>query len=157
MPAEASGEGWSVEVTEAPLDAAKYVARVTHPSAGAISSFVGTTRDTFQGRAVLRLEYEAYVPMALAKLRELCEQVRQRWEVIAVAMAHRTGVVEVCEASVVIAASSPHRKAALEAVHWAIDELKATVPIWKKEFFADGSVWKENEESRQRLLATQPR
>ncbi|GBF91446.1 molybdopterin synthase catalytic subunit-like [Raphidocelis subcapitata] len=144
---------WFVEVTPDALEAARYSDLVADPGAGAIASFVGTTRDTFQGKRVLRLEYEAYVPMALAKLKELCLQMRRRWAVSRVAVAHRIGPVEVCEASVVIVASSAHRRAALEAVHWAIDELKATVPIWKKEFFTDGSVWKENEESRRLLGA----
>ncbi|KAI8473952.1 MAG: Molybdopterin biosynthesis MoaE [Monoraphidium minutum] len=144
---------WFVEVTPARLEAARFTELVTDASAGAVALFVGTTRDTFQGAEVLRLEYEAYVPMALGKLKDLCLQIRRKWGVTRVAVAHRVGIVEVCEASVVIAVSSPHRKAALEAVHWAIDELKATVPIWKKEFFADGSVWKENEEAR-RLLAS---
>uniref|UniRef100_A0A383VWQ1 Molybdopterin synthase catalytic subunit n=1 Tax=Tetradesmus obliquus TaxID=3088 RepID=A0A383VWQ1_TETOB len=154
MTQQASGQGWFVEVTDQALDFAKYTQLVTDPAAGAISSFIGTTRNNFQGKAVLRLEYEAYVPMAVAKLKELCQQLHSKWDVTHVAMAHRTGVVEVCEASVIIAVSSAHRKASLEATHWAIDELKATVPIWKKEFFQDGSMWKENEESR-RLLQQQ--
>eukprot|EP00892_Ulva_mutabilis_P002382 jgi/Ulvmu1/12144/UM085_0008.1 len=95
----------------------------TDAAGGAISIFVGTTRNSFQNKRVDKLEYEAYEPMAVK-----CMQVT--------------------EASVVIAASAPHRQAAIEACHWIIDELKAVVPIWKKEFFCDGSVWKENAESR---------
>ena len=141
-----------VEITPDTLDAMKYTNLVSDPGAGAIASFIGITRDTFDGKKVERLEYEAYVPMALTKLSLLCKEACKKWELIQVAMAHRTGVVAVGEASVVIVASSAHRKEALEAVHWAIDELKATVPIWKKEFFEGGDVWKENAESRARLL-----
>jgi molybdopterin synthase catalytic subunit len=142
-----------VEITPDTLDVMKYTDLVSDPGAGAIASFIGTTRNTFDGKQVERLEYEAYVPMALKKLLELCEEACTKWDLKKVAMAHRTGVVAVGEASVVLVASSAHRKEALEAVHWAIDELKATVPIWKKEFFQGGEVWKENAESRARLLA----
>lgn len=152
----ADGAGWFVEVTDQPLDLLKLTQAVTDPAAGAISTFIGTTRNNFENKAVLYLEYEAYVPMAVAKLKELCLAVQQKWQVTHVAMAHRTGTVKVCEASVIIAVSSPHRLAALEAAHWAIDELKATVPIWKKEFFEDGSVWKENAESRRLLQQQDP-
>jgi molybdopterin synthase catalytic subunit len=143
-----------VEITPDMLDVIKYTNIVSDPGAGAIASFIGITRDTFDGKQVERLEYEAYVPMALKKLLELCEQACTKWDLKNVAMAHRTGVVAVGEASVVLVASSAHRKEALEAVHWAIDELKATVPIWKKEFFEGGQVWKENAESRARLLSS---
>jgi len=115
--------------------------------AGAISVFVGTTRNTFKGKKVLRLEYEAYEPMALKQMRELCNEMRQRWpNVVKCAILHRTGVVAVGEASVVIAVSSPHRREALESVAWCIDELKSRVAIWKKELYEDGSSWKENAE-----------
>lgn len=142
----------TVEITPDPLDLAKYTGLVADPGAGAIASFVGVTRDTFGGRAVEHLEYEAYVPMALKKLLELAAAAAARWELKGIAVAHRTGAVGVGEASVVIAASSAHRREALEAVAWAIDELKASVPVWKKEFFEGGEVWKENAESRARLL-----
>ncbi|GIL74403.1 hypothetical protein Vretimale_2114 [Volvox reticuliferus] len=99
-----------IEVTGDALDVMKYINHVADPAAGAISTFSGVTRNNFQGKSVIKLEYEAYTPMALKKL---------------------------------------------EAVHWAIDELKASVPIWKKEFFEDGSTWKENPESR-RLLQAHP-
>ena len=95
-------------------------------------TFIGITRDTFEGKQVVRLEYECYVPMAEKKLLELCRLMRGRWDVTRIAIAHRTGVVPVGESSVMIAVSSVHRAEALEATHWAIDELKATVPIWKK-------------------------
>jgi len=141
-----------IEITPDTLDIIKYTKLVSDPGAGAVASFIGVTRDNFDGKQVERLEYEAYVPMALEKLLQVCEEACIKWDLKKVAMAHRTGVVAVGEASVIIVASSAHRKEALEAVHWAIDELKATVPIWKKEVFEGGEVWKENAESRARLL-----
>lgn len=98
-------------------------------------------------KKVLKLEYEAYTPMALKELQKLCDQVRQKWEVLKIAVVHRIGEVPIGEASVIIVVSSAHRRESLEAVHWAIDELKATVPIWKKEFYEDGETsWKKNSE-----------
>mmetsp|Transcript_39926 Transcript_39926/g.101181 ORF Transcript_39926/g.101181 Transcript_39926/m.101181 type:complete len:159 (-) Transcript_39926:11-487(-) len=137
-----------VEVVGEGLEVDKYRRLVEDDGAGAIASFVGVTRNTFQGKRVLKLEYEAYVPMAEKELRKICAQMMERWELIKVAVGHRIGTCPVREPSVVITASSPHRAASLDAVHWAIDELKATVPIWKKEFFEGGEVWKENAESR---------
>jgi molybdopterin synthase catalytic subunit len=138
----------TVRLTDQILDVPAFSAAVAHPGAGAVATFVGTTRDSFQGRPTLRLEYEAYEPMALAAMRALASSAAGRWDLKAVAIGHRTGTVGVGEASVVIATSSPHRADALAAVAWAIDELKATVPIWKKEFFAGGEVWQENAEQR---------
>ncbi|KAI9206748.1 Molybdopterin biosynthesis MoaE [Polychytrium aggregatum] len=118
---------------------------------GAIATFTGTTRDHFVvdgvRKRVLRLEYEAYEPMAHKALLELLAQARQRWpEITHQAIVHRIGVVPVAEASVIIVVTSPHRQEALAACSWLIDELKATVPIWKKEFYEDGSTWKANSE-----------
>ena len=141
------------EVTPAPLSLQALADWVAHPSAGAVATFTGATRDSFLGRATARLEYEAYVPMAAAKLRALCAAAAERWDLVKIAAAHRTGVVAVGEASVVVAASSAHRAEALAAVAWAVDELKATVPVWKKEIFEGGEVWQENPGARARLLA----
>lgn len=108
-------EDWClVEVTGEGLDLGRYTAFVGHPSAGAIASFVGVTRNSFEGKGVLRLEYEAYGPMAVKKLREVCAGMAAQWELVKVAVAHRVGTVAVSEPSVVIAASSAHRKDALE-------------------------------------------
>ncbi|EFJ47576.1 hypothetical protein VOLCADRAFT_61348 [Volvox carteri f. nagariensis] len=148
-----SEENVFVEITENDLDICKCMELVADPGAGAISTFNGVTRNNFQGKTVIKLDYEAYVPMALKKLQELAHEVGRRWNVCKVAVAHRKGIVLVGEPSVIIAVSSAHRRESLEAVQWAIDELKAVVPIWKKEFFEDGSIWKENEESRRLLLA----
>ncbi|KAK9811998.1 hypothetical protein WJX73_007260 [Symbiochloris irregularis] len=137
-----------VQVTDQPLGLEELTRKVASDSAGAIATFSGVTRNSFKGKAVTKLEYEAYVPMAEKQLQEVCQRAGSQWQVQGLAVAHRTGTVLVGEASVVIAASSAHRKDALEACAWVIDELKATVPIWKREYFADGSVWKENAESR---------
>jgi len=135
-------------VTEEKLDLMKIYNEVLEPSCGAISTFVGVTRDHFNGKKVIKLEYEAYKPMAEKELFKICKQVREKWEVVHIAIYHKTGLVPIGDASVIIAISSVHRDTGLEAVHWAIDELKATVPIWKKEFYEDGSVWKGNAECR---------
>jgi len=136
-----------IVITHDTLQVEQVSKQVTDTGTGATSLFVGTTRDTFQGKKVIKLEYEAYVPMAKKKLTELCNRLRVKWDdLYHIAIYHRLGKVGPCEASVIIAISSAHRKASLEAVHFAIDELKATVPIWKKELYEDGSEWKENKE-----------
>lgn len=203
-----------VEVVDSELDAGRYSAFVEDPGCGAIVTFAGVTRDTFEGRRVVRLEYEAYAPMvgnevplnshsaggvcwltrlrkrllfirqAVSELRKISQHVIDAYGATKVAIAHRTGVCPVGHASVIIVVSSAHRRAAIEGMSYAIDELKvrrsrseldrtweekfsrhvrdnrrrsrfyfplqATVPIWKKEFYEDGSVWKENAEDRER-------
>ncbi|KAK1269674.1 Molybdopterin synthase catalytic subunit [Acorus gramineus] len=152
MMAEGGGGGGEektlVEILEEsiPIDLNKYVNYVRSPSAGAIATFEGTTRDTFEGRKVVELRYEAYVGMAERKLRSICGEARGRWEVEAVAAAHRVGTVGVGEASVFVAVAAVHRAEAMEACRFVIDEIKASVPIWKKEVYEDGEVWKENKE-----------
>jgi len=136
-----------VHVTDEELSLEKLAAMVASHKAGAVSTFAGTTRDNFNGKKVVHLSYEAYVPMALLEMEKIAQQMRQRWpEIISVAMEHRLGKVDIGESSVIIAVSSPHRRDSLEAVQYAIDKIKATVPIWKKEFYEDGGVWKENTE-----------
>ncbi|KAI8375883.1 Molybdopterin biosynthesis MoaE [Blakeslea trispora] len=115
---------------------------VQDDSAGAISTFSGTTRDTFEGKRVIELEYEAYTPMAKKLLNALITEARESWDLKHVAIYHRTGVVPVGKVSVIIATSSAHRADSLNAVSYLIDELKARCPIWKKEVYEDGSVWK---------------
>ncbi|KAK3266799.1 hypothetical protein CYMTET_24605 [Cymbomonas tetramitiformis] len=141
-----------VEITEEVLSLDKYASLATDNSTGAVVTFSGVTRDNFQGKKVVRLEYEAYKPMAEKKLKEICGIIRRKWNVTHIAFAHRIGVVPVGETSVVIAVSSSHRREALEATHFGIDELKAVVPIWKKEFYEDGETWKENSEGRPRPM-----
>ncbi|KAG5189566.1 Molybdopterin biosynthesis MoaE [Tribonema minus] len=136
-----------VMVTDQPLELSAMVAAVAGPKCGAISTFLGVTRDTHNGKTVVRLEYEGYAPMAEKELRKICEQARQKWSIEKIAIAHRLGVTAVEEASVIIAVSSVHRRESLEAVQYCIDTLKATVPIWYLEVYeGDSRVWKENAE-----------
>jgi len=128
-------------IVEDPIDAARVSAAVADPTSGAIVTFVGTTRDHNDGRAVTRLEYEAYPEMALAEMRKIADTARQRWPIAKIAIVHRIGVVPIGEASVVIAVSAAHRAPAFAACHFAIDRLKEVVPIWKKEHFDGGEVW----------------
>lgn len=114
---------------------------VTHPGAGGIAVFVGTVRNRTKGKAVVRLEFEAYAPMAVSEMRKIAERAAHRWPVQKIAIHHRVGVLDIEGVAVVIAVSTPHRKAAFEACQFAIDTLKETVPIWKKEIFSDGEVW----------------
>ena len=145
-----SGGETSVLLTDEPLVLGALAARVVCGTAGGIATFIGTTRDNFDGKRVLRLEYEAYRPMAQSEMMAVCTRMRERWPTLRhVAMAHRVGVVPIGEASVEIAVSSAHRREALEAVQFAIDDLKAHVPIWKKEIYeGEAAAWKENAESR---------
>ncbi len=131
------------QITDAPLDATALVADVRKDESGAVSVFYGVVRNTNIGRRVLYLEYDAYPPMAEKKMREIGEEVHARWPVSGVAMQHRTGRLEIGDASVIIAVSSPHRADAIEACHYAIDRLKSIVPIWKKEVFEGGEEWLE--------------
>jgi MoaD family protein len=129
-------------VTEEPLSEAAVAACVASPEAGGIVVFSGVVRNETGGRRVKFLEYEAHAPMALGKMREIGAAVRARWPgVRAVAIVHRVGRLEIGEASVVIGVSAAHRAQAFEACRYAIDRLKETVPIWKKEHFEDGEVW----------------
>jgi molybdopterin converting factor subunit 1 len=123
------------------IDVAALEREVADPAAGAIVSFTGTTRRDNAGRIVLRLEYEAYEPMALAEMRKLATEAARRWKIVRIAIAHRVGVVEIGETSVAIAVSAAHRGEAFEACRFAIDRLKEVVPIWKKEHFEGGEVW----------------
>ncbi|KAI8988758.1 Molybdopterin biosynthesis MoaE [Pilobolus umbonatus] len=111
-------------------------------NAGAVSTFSGTTRDEFDGKRVVQLEYEAYVPMASKILHDIVDEARVKWELNKVAVYHRLGTVTVGEVSVVIATSSKHRLDSIHSTEYIIDELKERCPIWKKEVYEDGSVWK---------------
>jgi molybdopterin synthase catalytic subunit len=135
------GEDW-IEVTAEVLSERATAEAVGDPGAGAVALFSGIVRDQTGGRRVKFLEYEAHAPMALAKMREIAAAIRARWPgTLRVALVHRVGRLEIGESSVMIAVSSPHRREAFEACHFAIDTLKETVPVWKKEYFEDGEVW----------------
>jgi len=129
-------------VTEELLSQAAITAAVADPEAGGVVVFSGVVRNETGGRRVKFLEYEAHAAMAEAKMREIGEMVHARWPgVKMVAMVHRVGRLEIGEASVMIAVSAGHRAEAFEACRFAIDRLKETVPVWKKEYFEDGEVW----------------
>ena len=117
------------------------MAQVSRPDAGAIATFIGTTREHSRGRVVSGLEYDAYPEMAEAEMARIAEALHERHDILDVAMAHRVGPVPIGEASVMIAVSAAHRGPALEACHDAIDTLKQTVPVWKKEIFEGGEQW----------------
>jgi len=133
------------ELVRAPIRAAQIAAHVKAPHDGAVVIFDGIVRNESHGRSTLYLEYEAYETMALAKMREIGAEIRARFPIHRMAMVHRLGRLEIGESSVFIAISAPHRRAAFDACRFAIDTLKRTVPIWKKEYFADGAVWAEGE------------
>lgn len=133
--------GGAFRLSEEPLSLEAAVAEVADPAAGAIATFVGTTRARSRGRDVIRLEYEAYEGMAEREMERLARELSERHELVAIAIHHRVGVVEVGEPSVVIAVSSAHRAPALAACHEAIDTLKQTVPLWKKEVYVGGEQW----------------
>ncbi len=128
-----------VRLTREPLDLPALLGAEARD--GAVCLFVGVVRDHNDGRRVRHLEYEAYEEMALPLLAEIEAEVRQRWPVSDVRLEHRLGRLEIGEASVAVAVCSPHRAEAFAACRHAIDTLKRRVPIWKKEFYADGSAW----------------
>jgi molybdopterin synthase catalytic subunit len=128
-----------------PIDPAALTAHVRGNGDGAIVIFDGFVRDHSNNRRTLYLEYEAYEPMALAKMQEIAAHLHTRFAIHRLAMVHRLGRLEIGETSVYIAVSAPHRAAAFEASRYAIDTLKRTVPIWKKEYFEDGSMWADGE------------
>ena len=130
-----------IELTEQPLDAERVTAQVRRDTNGAVVTFLGTTRDNFEGKRVVTLEYEAFPEMAVKKLEEIRQQLRAEFGIDDIAIAHRIGSVPIGEISLVVAVASPHRKEAFFACHAAVDRLKETVPIWKKEVYEEGSRW----------------
>jgi molybdopterin synthase catalytic subunit/molybdopterin converting factor small subunit len=141
IPPVSGGDDGFVEVTPEPLDLGRLIGRVADPGAGAIATFVGTVRNRARGRDVVWLDYEAFEEMAVLELEKVARDVVEQNGCIRAAIAHRTGRCEVGDASVAIAVSAAHRHAALTACQQAIDTLKVTVPIWKKERYADGEEW----------------
>ncbi len=133
--------GGDFRLTEEPLSLDAVVREVQRDEAGAVATFLGTVRNRSRGRSVLYLEYEAYEGMAEETMAELATELAERHELLAVAIHHRVGRVEIGEPSVAIAVSSPHRAAALAACKEAIDTLKGTVPLWKKEVYEGGEEW----------------
>lgn len=148
-----------IRVQEAPLDLAEAVRAVMHSAAGGLVTFSGVVRDHHEGKRVTAIAYEAYGHMAESKLCEIAGEAMGRWRGCRIAILHRTGKLEIGEASVVIAVSAPHRAEAFDACEYAIDTLKQLVPIWKKEAYENGEVWLEHEhrlaqeQARERLQA----
>ena len=137
------------ELTTEAIDVGAVARRIVLPECGATVTLDGYAREWTRGRQTSHLFYEAYAPMALKELARLGEQAHQQFEIAHIGIVHRIGQLEIGETSVVIAVSAPHRHAAFAACEWAIKELKRTVPIWKKEVFADGEVWVEGEFSQE--------
>lgn len=133
----------AVAITPAPLDLQDLVSLVAAHGDGAIATFVGVVRDENFGRRVLFLEYEAYDALAIKALGRIVEEARSAWPDTRLAVHHRTGRLEIGEASVIIAAASPHRAHAFAACRYAIERVKQIVPIWKREHFEGGDVWLE--------------
>jgi molybdopterin synthase catalytic subunit len=126
-----------------PLDIAVVIAAVANPAHGAVATFIGNVRQTNAGRDVRWLDYEAYAPLAVKSFERIAEEAKARWAETVIAIHHRTGRVEIGEASVVIAAASPHRADAFAAARYAIERIKQITPIWKHEHFEGGDVWIE--------------
>ncbi len=133
--------GGAFRLTDQPIDTSSVAEEVSDPRAGAIATFLGTTRVESRGRTVHYLDYEAYGGMAEKVMAELANGLKAKHDLCAVAITHRIGRVEIGEVSVAIAVSAPHRAAALAACAEAIDTLKETVPLWKKEVYTDGDEW----------------
>ncbi|HNP19886.1 MAG TPA: molybdenum cofactor biosynthesis protein MoaE [Fulvivirga sp.] len=130
-----------IQIKEEQLSVEEAIKYVSYPACGGINTFVGTVRNSTKGRNVLHLEFEAYPAMAILELKKIAERAKNEFGAFEIAILHRIGKVEIGEAAVVIAVSSPHREASFAACKFAIDTLKNTVPIWKKEIFEDGEVW----------------
>lgn len=130
-----------IKIENEPLNTEAAIALVEDAGAGAVNVFIGTVRNQTNSKHVIGLEFESYIPMALKEMSKIAQQAKDKWPITAIAIHHRVGKLKIGELPVVIAVSSPHRKAGFEACQFAIDTLKETVPIWKKELFEDGSHW----------------
>jgi molybdopterin synthase catalytic subunit len=142
---DGDSDGERIRLTRDPIDAEMTLAQVRHPEDGAVASFDGIVRNQTRQRQTLYLVYEAYEEMALAQMRQLASEAKQRFAIHDVVIVHRLGRLEIGESSVLIGVCSAHRAAALDACRWLIDTLKKTVPIWKKEYFVDGAVWADGD------------
>ena len=130
-----------IQLIEEPLVLSECVNFVSSDGVGGIVNFVGTVRNQTKGKTVLRLDFEAYEPMAVSEMRKIAEKALEKFDVQKIAIHHRIGVLKISEVPVIISVSSSHRNAAFEACQFAINTLKETVPIWKKEHFEDGEIW----------------
>lgn len=133
-----------LKIQSEPLSLEPLLDWVADRSVGAISTFSGVVRDHNLGKQVLYLEYECYEPMAVVELERIAADAHSRWKLHRIAVVHRVGRIEIGESAVLVAVSSVHRRESIEAMHFMIDTLKQSVPIWKKEYWTDGSMWLEN-------------
>jgi molybdopterin synthase catalytic subunit len=143
-------------LTRQPIDSKLLVSTLQRPEDGAVVVFEGVVRNNTKGRPTLFLEYECYEPMALQQMTRIGNEIAERFAIGRLGIVHRLGRLEISEASVAVVATAPHRKAAFEAAFEAINRLKREVPIWKKEFFADGAVWVDGEWDDRLLSTTVP-
>ncbi len=130
-----------IEITHQPIDVQKVINVASQNSAGAINTFIGSVRNQTSGKKVLRLEYEAYEPMAISEIQKIIDKAAATWQLLGWAVSHRVGLLLPGEIAVVVAISTAHRKESFEACQFVIDSLKQTVPIWKREYFEDGDQW----------------
>jgi molybdopterin synthase catalytic subunit len=130
-----------IKITSQPLDIAACINASMSDTCGGIDVFIGTVRSATKGKRVVRLEFEAYEPMALKEMQKISDEMKAQWPVQSIVMHHRTGILQIGEVPVIIAVAAAHRDAAFDACRYAIDTLKQTVPIWKKEVFEDGEIW----------------
>lgn len=130
-----------IKLKDSPLAPQECIDLVSSSGSGGTTVFIGTVRNKTAGKKVLRLEFEAYAPMAISEMRKIAGFAAEKWQADKIAIHHRIGTLEIGEIAVIIAVATPHRAAAFEACQYAIDTLKETVPIWKKEIFEDGEVW----------------
>jgi molybdopterin synthase catalytic subunit len=138
-------EKYLVEITREELDFGKLYAFCLTQNSGAIDVFIGTVRDHFEGQKVDAMEYHGYPEMGEKVLKQIAESAHEKWPLSRVAVQHRLGLLQLKEASVIIAVSSPHRAEAFEACRYIIEEIKKDLPVWKKEYFAGGEAqWKED-------------
>ncbi|PGL72558.1 molybdenum cofactor biosynthesis protein MoaE [Bacillus sp. AFS055030] len=128
-------------IVDTPIVVEEVSDKVKSRNAGAITVFIGTVRELTKGKKTLSLEYQAYESMAVKKLAQIGDEIKQKWPEAIAAITHRVGRLEISDIAVVIAVSSPHRKVAYEANEYAIERIKQIVPIWKKEFWEDGTMW----------------
>ena len=129
------------EIVNEPIQIEQVQQKVAHRNAGAITLFVGTVREMTNGKKTIHLEYEAYKPMAIIIFQKIAEEIIAKWPNTKLAITHRIGTLQISDIAVVVAVSSPHRKAAFEANEYAMERIKQIVPIWKKEIWEDGTAW----------------
>ena len=130
-----------ITITESELDIQSFTDCVLGNENGAVNTFLGVTRNSTSGRAVIKLEYECYLPMAQKQLEEIRLEAIEKWKISSVAIGHRVGTLTIGETSLVVAVSGPHRSPVFEVCQYIVDRIKEVVPIWKKEFFEDGAIW----------------